>query len=320
MASINASTAGVGGVITTADNTGILNIQTAGTTAVTVNASQNVGVGTASPGGKVTVSGPPTSTSFGNRLTLNLLNTNTSGNQSCQIALGSAGSVVGSVFISSDNAADGTQTGVGTFGASDILRFVTTSAERARIDASGNLLVGTTSDWFGRNIIAEGVGGVAGIVNDITNFSMSCLSTPSSGNNLFAGFWTDSRATPSIRGTIDFNRAGGLVRYNTTSDYRAKTVNGAVENALGKVALLKPSTGRMNGATEDIDFFVAHELQEVVPSAVTGEKDAVKEDGTPDYQMVDKSAIIPLLTAAIQEQQALITNLTSRLEALEGVK
>ena len=40
--SINASTAGVGGVITTADNTGILNIQTAGTTAVTVNASQNV--------------------------------------------------------------------------------------------------------------------------------------------------------------------------------------------------------------------------------------------------------------------------------------
>jgi hypothetical protein len=45
MASINASTAGVGGVITTADNTGILNIQTAGTTALTINASQNVGVG-----------------------------------------------------------------------------------------------------------------------------------------------------------------------------------------------------------------------------------------------------------------------------------
>jgi len=42
MASINASTSGAGGVITTADNTGILNIQTAGTTAVTVDASQRV--------------------------------------------------------------------------------------------------------------------------------------------------------------------------------------------------------------------------------------------------------------------------------------
>jgi hypothetical protein len=48
--SINASTSGAGGVITTADNTGILNIQTASTTAVTVDASQNVGIGTSTPG------------------------------------------------------------------------------------------------------------------------------------------------------------------------------------------------------------------------------------------------------------------------------
>ncbi len=47
--SINASTSGAGGVITTADNTGILNLQTGGTTAVTVDASQNVGIGTTSP-------------------------------------------------------------------------------------------------------------------------------------------------------------------------------------------------------------------------------------------------------------------------------
>ena len=53
MASINASTSGAGGVITTADNTGILNIQTAGTTAVKVDASQNVGIGTTSPTAKL---------------------------------------------------------------------------------------------------------------------------------------------------------------------------------------------------------------------------------------------------------------------------
>jgi len=55
--SINASTSGAGGVITTADNTGILNIQTAGTTAVTVNASQNIGIGTASPLQKLDMNG-----------------------------------------------------------------------------------------------------------------------------------------------------------------------------------------------------------------------------------------------------------------------
>jgi hypothetical protein len=55
MASIDASTSGAGGIITTADNTGILNLQTAGTTAVTVNASQNVGIGTTSPSAKLQV-------------------------------------------------------------------------------------------------------------------------------------------------------------------------------------------------------------------------------------------------------------------------
>ncbi|NBW23753.1 MAG: hypothetical protein EBR82_88990 [Caulobacteraceae bacterium] len=81
----------------------------------------------------------------------------------------------------------------------------------------------------------------------------------------------------------------------------------------------------MNGATENIDFFVAHELQEVVPSAVTGEKDAVNEDSTPKYQMVDKSALIPLLTKAIQELKAIndtqaetINALTARIVALES--
>lgn len=53
--SINASTSGAGGLITTADNTGILQLQTAGTTAVTVNGSQNVGIGTTSPTGNLDI-------------------------------------------------------------------------------------------------------------------------------------------------------------------------------------------------------------------------------------------------------------------------
>ena len=52
---INASTASGGGVITSADASGILQLQTAGTPAVTINASQNVGIGTSSPGARLDV-------------------------------------------------------------------------------------------------------------------------------------------------------------------------------------------------------------------------------------------------------------------------
>jgi len=64
--------------------------------------------------------------------------------------------------------------------------------------------------------------------------------------------------------------------------------------------------------------FIAHELQAVVPECVTGQKDAVDADGNPVYQGIDTSFLVATLTAAIQEQQALITTLTERITALEA--
>ena len=184
----------------------------------------------------------------------------------------------------------------------------TAAAPVMTLDSSGNLLVGltSTSAYLDGRLDVVAVGTQPGICAKLdpantnpTQFVYSSWAPFTTGNNVFHNFETETSAT--IRGSISYNRAGGLVVYNTTSDYRAKTVNGLIQNALSKIALLKPSTGRMNGASEDIDFFVAHELQDVVPSAVTGKKDDLNEDNTPKYQMVDKSALIPLLTAAIQE-------------------
>jgi hypothetical protein len=59
-------------------------------------------------------------------------------------------------------------------------------------------------------------------------------------------------------------------------------------------------------------------LQEIVPDCVSGEKDAIDEDGNPKYQGIDVSFLVATLTAAIQEQQALIISLTARIVALEG--
>ena len=88
--------------------------------------------------------------------------------------------------------------------------------------------------------------------------------------------------------------------------------------ALVKVALLKPCTYKWNVDGSDGQGFIAHELAEVCPHAVTGEKDAVDADGKPVHQGIDTSFLVATLTAAIQEQQALITSLTARITALES--
>ena len=88
--------------------------------------------------------------------------------------------------------------------------------------------------------------------------------------------------------------------------------------ALAKVALLKPVTYKWNADGSDGQGFIAHELQAVVPDCVNGEKDAVDAEGKPQHQGVDTSFLVATLTAALQEQQALIEALTTRITALEG--
>jgi hypothetical protein len=85
--------------------------------------------------------------------------------------------------------------------------------------------------------------------------------------------------------------------------------------ALAKVALLKPCTYKWNADGSDGEGFIAHELAEVVPQCVTGEKDAVDAEGNPKYQGIDTSFLVATLTAAIQEQQAIIESLKARLDA-----
>jgi hypothetical protein len=88
--------------------------------------------------------------------------------------------------------------------------------------------------------------------------------------------------------------------------------------ALAKVAQLKPVTYKWKVDGSDGEGFIAHELAEVCPIAVTREKDAVDADGNPQYQGIDTSFLVATLTAAIQEQQALITQLQADVAALKG--
>ena len=117
-------------------------------------------------------------------------------------------------------------------------------------------------------------------------------------------------------GSININSTS--TSYNTSSDYRLKENLTPITDGIQRVKLLQPK--RFNFIGEDIivDGFVAHETQEVVPEAVTGEKDAVDNEGNPEYQGIDQAKLVPLLTAALQEAIAKIENLEARIQLLEN--
>jgi len=101
--------------------------------------------------------------------------------------------------------------------------------------------------------------------------------------------------------------------FNTSSDYRLKENVVDMTGAIDRVKQLKPS--RFNFISESdskvVDGFLAHEVSNIVPEAITGTKDEVDADGNPVYQGIDQSKLVPLLVGAIKE-------LTARIEALES--
>ena len=84
--------------------------------------------------------------------------------------------------------------------------------------------------------------------------------------------------------------------------------------ALDRVNQLRPS--RFNfiaDADTTVDGFLAHEVQDIVPEAITGTRDAVDEDGNAIYQGIDQSKLVPLLVGAIKELKAEIEQLRTQI-------
>jgi hypothetical protein len=111
-------------------------------------------------------------------------------------------------------------------------------------------------------------------------------------------------ANGTVKGRITNNTYG--TQYTTSSDYRLKEDIQPVEDATSRILDLNVRNFLWSGTDCRTDGFLAHELAEVVPEAVVGEKDAVLEDGTPNYQTVDQTKLIPLLVKTIQELEARI--------------
>lgn len=296
---LKAGTASSGAVLD-ADTAGILELQTGSTptTAVTIDASQNVGVGV---------------TPFANSLSKGLDLVNGSGifgyNNSSYYtsnAYYNSGwkykATAGATAIFSESNGEISFYNAASGSAGNAL----TWSERMRIDASGNVLVGNTTTGTG---LTSGAG--LNINSGSTFFAIGHANGTPSGN----GYVTFSY-NGSLTGVIAQNGTTN-VAYNTSSDYRLKENIAPMTGALNKVSQLKPVTYTWKIDGSDGQGFIAHELQEVVPDCVTGEKDAVNEDGSIKAQGIDTSFLVATLTAAIQEQQAMIEELKTKVAALE---
>tara|TARA_B100000424_G_scaffold182339_1_gene141236 strand:- start:192 stop:755 length:564 start_codon:yes stop_codon:yes gene_type:complete len=185
--------------------------------------------------------------------------------------------------------------------------------------SSGKILVNTTSQltYGGHfNIDCSSVSANAlNVIGSTTNYVMVSNSSKSSGNHIF---FANAHGGDNNTGTIQDN--GSNVSYNTSSDYRIKENIVSISDGITRVKQLNPvrHTFKNNSAIGTVDGWLAHELDEVCPYAVIGEKDAVNEDGTDSLQGVDYGRISPLLTAALKEAIAKIETLETKVAALEA--
>ncbi len=184
-------------------------------------------------------------------------------------------------------------------------QFLISGSECMRIDSAGRLLVGTTSPYSNNNAISIALNTTnstsspfpQGIVYRKLNFQ---------GSNAVAVDFQDFAG--NREGSIQFNESG--TSFNTSSDYRLKENVNYDFDATTRLKQLKPA--RFNfiaDADTTVDGFLAHEVSSIVPEAISGEKDAVNEDGSIQPQGIDQSKLVPLLVKTIQELEARITTL-----------
>ena len=196
-------------------------------------------------------------------------------------------------------------------GGANIFYVGTNDSEVARTDGTG-LVVGSSS--FDSNSSVGVRLYAVGAVHSTRSNEFAYVGRRSDSNGGLFLFRRDGTDVGNISVTTS------ATTYNSGSDYRLKQDDTPITDGLTRLKQLKPIKFKFkNDLSAFVDGFFAHEVSDIVPNAITGEKDAVYEEdddlghkkGDPIYQQIDHGKLVPLLVAAVQE-------LTTKVEALEA--
>jgi hypothetical protein len=263
------------------------------TQAMTLDASGNLGIGTTSPSAKFHVAASGSDPIlFANSGGGSYNSAIWQNNNSYKMAVGIGGGSVGGNL--QDTGYIGTISNIP-------FTFQTNNTERARIDSSGNLLVGGTA--------VTNTAKLESFFNGSTTNGVISNDTASAASAVYFGC--------SLNGTLigSVQRVGSTsaVIYNTTSDYRLKTVIGAVSGSGERIDALQPVEYTWKADGLQTRGFLAHQFQDVYANSVSGIKDAVDAEANPVYQSMQAgtSEVIADLVAELQ-------SLRKRLAALEA--
>ena len=285
------------GFFRAANNT--IGFSTGGTEKVRITQPGNVGIGTSSPTTTVDIT-----RTGGEETGLSVFNGSSSASASAKIRVGINNTFCYEIFRAGNSAnivQNATQSGANII-------WQVAGTESARIDTSGAFLVGTTNTSPASN----NVSGVAITPSGISATGGAAISINRNSNGIVQSILRSG----SLVGNISVTTTA--TAYNTSSDYRLKEDAQPVLNPIDRLMQLKPINFAWKADGSRVDGFLAHEAQAVVPEAVTGQKDAVDKDGKPEYQGIDQSKLVPLLTAAIQELKAELDTVKAELNTLKG--
>jgi len=293
-------------------------------TAITIDSSENVGIGTTSPNSvEAGFNGITFNGSSGS-----FADFESNGNHYGRIITSSSGNF----SIQNPSANDTT--------------FTTNGSERMRIRSNGNIELGTGAESIsnyttnpGNWISNENDGGedfrVGTLVTSADASVIHIVNKTTTGSGNMMAF----RVQGSTKGTISTD--GSNTSYNTSSDYRLKENVVDVVDAITRVKQLQPKRFNfIEQPNKTVDGFLAHEVSSIVPEAISGTHNEVEvwkegeelpegvsvgdnkldDEGNtiPVYQGIDQSKLVPLLTASLQEAIAKIEELETRLETLEN--
>jgi hypothetical protein len=319
---LNASTAGAGGFIATGDNSGSLALQTAGTTAVTIDTSQNVGIGTTSPSAKMDVAGSAyvrgdsTNATF---TSAGVFAIKRSTGDPYMSFHGNTGSRIGYLQMQDSGICNL------SVEVNQPLAFQTNGTERMRIDSSGNVGVGTTSPATNFHVVGQirtsgstaqtiYVYGAAGVKPYITINEYGVRSW-----DVGAGYYSSGTFSIQSGGVNGVYLGATAVAWASASDERIKDIIEPIDNALAKVNGLRSVIGKYKTDEEGVrrSFLIAQDIQTQFPEAL--------ESSNSERLGVQYTDVIPLLVASIKELKAIndqqaetINALTARIVALES--